>query len=146
MREAMHQSIATHICTQLHASTDMRVLACAIQGDLQCRLILLCATHHPMYTVTCMAQMPSRYCSLSAVSKLTASSISLKSRTDLLSSLSECRVASEILSSPSFRVPTDDVCLAELRTTMWVDEIPAAMVLFWRAPCFLGATTSPSRK
>ncbi|CAE8636938.1 unnamed protein product [Polarella glacialis] len=99
-----------------------------------------------MYTVTCMAQMPIKYCSLSAVSKLTASSTNLKSRTDLLSSLSECRVASEILTSQSFKVPTDDVCLAELRTTMWVDEIPAAMALFWGAPFFLGATTSPSRK
>ncbi|CAE8611344.1 unnamed protein product [Polarella glacialis] len=134
----MHQGIATHICTRLHASTDM--------PDLRCRLIVLCGTHHlPRYNVTCMAQMPGRYCSPSAVSKLRASSANLKSRTDLLSSFSVCRIAAEIL-SPSFKVPTDDVCLAEVSTTMWVDEVPAAMALFWGAPCFLGATTGTPRK
>ncbi|CAE8607517.1 unnamed protein product [Polarella glacialis] len=109
MREAMHQGIATHICAQLHASIDMRFLATTIQGDLRCRLIMSCATHHhhPRYKVTCMAQMPSRYCNLSAVSKLRASSANLKFRTDLQTSLSECRVAAEIL-SPSFNVPTDN--------------------------------------
>ncbi|CAE8736414.1 unnamed protein product [Polarella glacialis] len=146
MREAMHQGIATHICAQLHASTDMRCLATTIQGDLRCRLIVSCATHrHPRYKITCMAQMPSRYCNLSAVSKLRASSANLKSRTDLQSSLSECRVAAEIL-SPSFKVPLDDVCVAEVSTAMWVDEVPAAMALFWVAPCFLGFTSSTSRK
>ncbi|CAE8599229.1 unnamed protein product [Polarella glacialis] len=142
----MHQSIAIHICITLYAFSDMRFLACTIQGDLRCRLIVSCATHqHPRYNVTCMAQMPCRYCSLSAVSKLRASSANLTSRADLLSSLSELRVAAEIL-SPSFKVPTDDVCLAEVSTTRWVDEVPAAMALFCRAPCCLGATTSTSGK
>ena len=54
----MHQCIATHICSQLYASTDMRFLACAIQGDLPCRLIVLCAAHHhPRYNDACMLQM-----------------------------------------------------------------------------------------
>jgi hypothetical protein len=117
-----------------------------IQGDLRRRLMVLCATHHhPRYNVTCMAQMPGRYCGLSAVSKLRASSASLNSRTDLLSSFSAYRVAAEIL-SPSFKVPTNEVCVAEVSTTMWVAEVPAAMALFWGAPCYLGATTSTSRK
>ncbi|CAE8741861.1 unnamed protein product [Polarella glacialis] len=117
----MHQCIAIHMCAQLHASTDMRFLAYTIQGDLRCRLIALCATHHdPRYIDTCMVQMPSRYCSLSAVCNFRASSANLKSRTDLLSSMSECRVAAEIL-TPSFKVPTDDVCVAEVSTAMWVD-------------------------
>ncbi|CAE8688865.1 unnamed protein product, partial [Polarella glacialis] len=120
MREAMHQGIAIYICAQLHSSTDMRSLADAIQGDLRCRQIVLCPTHHhPRYIVACMVQMPGRYCSLSAVSKLRASSANVKSRTDLLSSLSECRVAAEILSL-SFMAPTDDVCAAEVSTAMWV--------------------------
>ncbi|CAE8721872.1 unnamed protein product [Polarella glacialis] len=123
----------------------MHLLACGIQGDLRRRLISFCATHHhPMYKVTCMAQVPGRYRSLSAVSKLRASSANLKSRTDLPSSFGECRVAAGIF-SPRFRVPTDDVCVAEVSTAMWVDEVPAAMALFWVAPCVLGAT-STSRK
>ncbi|CAE8736491.1 unnamed protein product [Polarella glacialis] len=129
MREPMHLGISTLICAQLHASTDMRFLAYSTQVDLRCRLIVLCGTHHPRYNVHCMAQMPGRYCSPSAVSKLRASSAVLKSRTDLLSSFSECRVAAEIL-SPSFKAPADDVCLAAVSTTMWVDEVPAAMALF----------------
>ncbi|CAE8664365.1 unnamed protein product [Polarella glacialis] len=104
----------TNASTHLHAFTDMRFLACAIQGDLRWRLTTSCAIHHRYST------KPPAWCRRlpdTAFLKLRASNANLKSRTDLLSSSSECRVASEILLL-SFLVPTDDVCLAQVGTTL----------------------------
>ncbi|CAE8584393.1 unnamed protein product [Polarella glacialis] len=39
IREAVHRHPHMHTRTQLHASTDMRFLACAIQGELRCWLM-----------------------------------------------------------------------------------------------------------
>jgi hypothetical protein len=60
-----------------------------------------------------------------AFPKLRASSANLKSGTDSLCSSSAGRVAAEIL-SPSFAVPTDDVCLAEVGTTLLDFDVEAS--------------------
>ncbi|CAE8626423.1 unnamed protein product [Polarella glacialis] len=82
----------------------MRFLACAIQGDLRRKLITSCATVFP---------------------KLRASSANLKSGKGPLPISSECRIAVEILSL-GVEVPTDDVCLAEVGTTLSVFDVEAS--------------------
>ncbi|CAE8716494.1 unnamed protein product [Polarella glacialis] len=66
-----------------------------------------------------MVMTPARYCSPQA------QSFKRWSGTDPLSSSSECRVAAEIFSL-SVEVPTDDVCLAVVGTTLSDFDVEAS--------------------
>ncbi|CAE8615402.1 unnamed protein product [Polarella glacialis] len=59
---------------------------------------------------------------------LRASSANLKSGTDPWTSSRECQVATEILSL-SIEVPTDDVCLAEVGTTLSDFDVEASCLV-----------------